>query len=165
MQRNVIFPCERGLERHRLKLMRLAAVHVAISLLFCGSISQAGTVEVPLLPDGTVDLEKVYPTFSATSPILTSGNAPVFEGELLGQSYYAEYEDAELTEPFSLTVRAEDLSQHGHYFIAVSLIDIICLRSNLRPDEVLWRDTSERLSKGWRVQVSCSKESRQSANQ
>ncbi|WP_156958792.1 hypothetical protein [Labrenzia sp. DG1229] len=144
-----------------LKCIPFTAAWLAVLLIFVfGSVSEADTVEVPLLPDGTVDLEKVIPSFRANNQVLTTGPAPEFTGSLLGQPYTAAYDDADVSKPFDLIITSENLPEHGHYLIAVALIDSICSRSDLRPDWVLWHETSKRSAEGWSVEVSCSKESR-----
>lgn len=128
----------------------------ALFFLICGSLAQAETVEVPLLPDGRVDLDATIPTFSASRPILTTGQLPEFIGSILGQSYTATFDDADLIQPFDLTIRSIALSEHAYFLVAVLLNDIICHDSDLKPDEIQWHETAVSLGDGWKVQLSCS---------
>ncbi|WP_153769531.1 hypothetical protein [Labrenzia sp. CE80] len=130
---------------------------VIIFVVMCVSYVHADTIEVPLLPDGSVDVETVLPSFSAKQPVLKTGDAPQFEGSFLGQSYSAVYDDIDLTKPFELTISSQSISEHAYYLIAVSLNNIICLNSRLRPDMLLWHETAVSLDGGWKVTASCSK--------
>ena len=130
----------------------------ALFVLFFGSVVHAETVEVPLLPDGTVDLDAIIPTFRVSSPNYEAGISPTFEGSFLGQPFLAFYDDADINKPFELTIRATTLSEHGNYLVALFLNDIICLRSELRPGKLMWRETSKDLGDGWKVKLSCERE-------
>lgn len=127
-----------------------------LALFFC-SAAQADTKDVPLLPDGTVDVEAVIRTFSAASPATTTGTMPEFTGSLLGQAYTANYDAADLIKPFDLRIRSEGLSEHATYLAALLLNDIICLKSDLQADVLMWRETAVPLGEGWSVKASCSK--------
>ncbi len=126
-------------------------------LLMYGSVAQAETADVPLLPDGTVDVDAVESTFSAIRPILTTGAAPLFTGSMLGQSYTARYDDSDLSEPFELTITSTGLSEHAHYLVALLLNELICVITNdLGLGDVPWHETAVPVDSGWKVQMSCS---------
>jgi len=133
-------------------------------VLFCFSAVQADIGEVHLLPDGTVDVDAVMRTFSAESSITATGTMPEFTGSILGQAYNANYDAADLVNPFDLTIRSEGLSEHATYLVAVLLNDIICLKSDLRADILMWRETVVSLSDGWTVKASCSERTEDALN-
>lgn len=129
---------------------------LALLVLLSCSAAQADTGDVPLLPDGTVDVDAVIRSFNAVSPRTTAGTLPEFTGSILGQAYEANYDAADLVKPFDLTIRSEGLSEHATYLVAVLLNDTICLKSDLRANVLMWRETSVALSDGWSVKASCS---------
>jgi len=136
----------------------------ALLVLLCCSAVQADTGDVPLLPDGTVDVDAVIRSFSAASPVTTTGTLPEFTGSILGQAYEANYDAADLVKPFDLTIRSKGLSEHATYLVAVLLNDTICLESDLRANVLMWRETAVPLGDGWSVKASCSERTRDALN-
>ena len=119
--------------------------------------TKAETVQVPELPDGSVDVEQVMSGFEIQFPILSSGaQASDFSGKLLGEGFGGNVVAADITGDLSIAIDAPTLSEHANFLIAVLATDAICARNGLRPGPVLWSKTKKRTGSGWEVSTSCS---------
>lgn len=127
-----------------------------IASLFLLQPAYADVVEVPLLSDGTVNLDAVMSTLSLAFPIHSDGSLPTdFTGEMLGEKFSGRVIDVDSKQGFTLAIDAPTHSEHGNFLIAVLATDIICLRSGSSPGPVLWKDTRKRAGTIWEVSTSC----------
>lgn len=118
---------------------------------------QAETVQVPHLPDGSVDVEQVMSGFEIFFPILSPGSqASDFSGKLLGEDFGGSMVEADIAEDLQITIDAPTLSEHANFLIAVLATDAICARNGLRSRPVLWSETKQRKGSSWQVSTSCS---------
>lgn len=120
-------------------------------------LASADVGDVPLLPDGTVDLDAVLPTFHAQRRRFADGAENRFDGSIRGGSFTATYAEEPPSEPFELTVMTRDLSEHAVFLTYVLLNQIICDERDLRLGLLRWRETSRRVPGGWKVEASCRK--------
>lgn len=104
---------------------------------------------MPLLADGQVDVAAVMATFSVMRQGLR------FSGGLLERDFAAQVDATEPTGPFTLSINAPDLSEHGVFLIAVLLVDITCLEAGRAPVPLNWQGTAQRVGQDWQVQGSC----------
>jgi len=119
--------------------------------------AQAETVQVPELPNGSVDVEQVMSGFEILFPILSFGaQASHFSGKLLGEDFGGRVLEADVSGDLSIAIDAPTLSEHANFLIAVLATDAICARSGLRPGPVLWSETKKRKGSSWEVSTSCS---------
>lgn len=120
-------------------------------------LAQAETVQVPELPDGSVDVEQVMSGFEIAFPILSSGSqASVFSGKVLGEDFDGSVVEADVAGDLSIVIDAPTLSEHANFLIAVLATSAICARGGLRPGHVLWSETKKRTGGSWEVSASCS---------
>lgn len=125
--------------------------------LLLAQSAHADDVQVPVLADGTVDLEKVLDDFEIVFPTPTNDvQSNEFAGKLLGEAFSGQVIDGHPTQDFSLAVDAPAISEHGNYLIAVFATETICLRNGLAPGLVLWHETKNRNGTAWEVSTSCS---------
>ncbi|MEP6021438.1 MAG: hypothetical protein ABJ251_23440 [Paracoccaceae bacterium] len=118
--------------------------------------AHADVIQVPLIEDGTVDVDEVMSGFQLAFPILDDGNqTSVFTGQLLGQPFSGSVIDANTMQDFTLAIEAPTLSEHGNFLIAVLTTELICLRNGLSPGVVLWSDTRNHNGATWEVTTSC----------
>ncbi len=129
---------------------------LSILFFFVTSGARADVVDVPLLPDGAVDVDMVLSTFHVSSPVLEARGSNVLTGAILGKSFSASHGVVNVASPFDLTIRSADLSEHAYFVTALLLNDIICMRHELAPNRLLWAETASRIDGGWHVQASCS---------
>lgn len=116
----------------------------------------AEVVQVPLLADGTVDLDEVHSSFSISFPIYgVETQYSEFVGEILGEPFAGTVFEADLTQDISLSIEAPTLSEHGNFLIAVSVTGIFCLQKGLRSGTVLWQETGNHTGAIWEVSSSC----------
>ncbi|MEO9821366.1 MAG: hypothetical protein ABJ370_09610 [Paracoccaceae bacterium] len=116
----------------------------------------ADVVQVPLIEDGTVNMDEVMSGFQLAFPILEDGEqSSVFAGQLLGQPFSGGVIDANTMQDFTLAIEAPTLSEHGNFLIAVLATDLICLRNGLSPGIVLWSDSKFHNGASWQVSTSC----------
>ncbi|WP_152544637.1 hypothetical protein [Actibacterium mucosum] len=124
---------------------------------FAAQPAQAETVQVPVLPDGSVDVEQLMSGFDIVFPILSSGaQASGFSGKLLGEDFDGNVVEAEFAGDLRIAIDAPTLSEHANFLIAVLATDAICARNGLRPGLVLWSETKKRKGSSWEVSTSCS---------
>lgn len=134
--------------------MRLVSLLCASLVLALPSFAEV--VQVPLLADGTVDLEKVYSGFVISYPVYDNGAPPtVFSGELLGEPFEGKVIGTDVQQGYALQIDAPTLSEHGNFLIAVSVTAGVCLRHNLSPGLVLWKDAKRPDGTFWVVETSC----------
>ncbi|MCV6597038.1 MAG: hypothetical protein OIF40_08155 [Mangrovicoccus sp.] len=120
-------------------------------------LAQAETVQVPELPDGSVDVEQVMSGFEIIFPILPSGaQASDFSGQLLGEDFSGSVVEADIWGGLSIAIDAPTLSERANFLIAVLATDAICARNGLRPGPVLWNEAKKREGSSWQVSTSCS---------
>lgn len=118
--------------------------------------SQGDVVQVPLLADGTVNLDEVLPSLSLSFPIFETGTFySEFVGEFLGEPLAGKMVGTDAMPDFTLSIEAPTLSEHANFLIALSVIDVICVRKGLRPAPVLWRETAKYNDRTWEVSGSC----------
>ncbi|MDT0684184.1 hypothetical protein RM543_15980 [Roseicyclus sp. F158] len=135
--------------------MRCKSILFACFLI--GQPAQADTVQVPELPDGSVDVEQVMSGFEIVFPMLSSDAQTFdFSGQILGEGFIGSFVEADPTGGFSISIDAPTLSEHANFLIAVLATDTICLRKGLRPGPVLWSETKDRKGSDWEVSTSCS---------
>lgn len=138
-----------------------ARLSLAIFLILFSSRACAETIEVPHLPNGSVDLDAL--SFRVEFPISKGSDLRQAAGVMLGAPFKAHYSDGDLNTPFTLTISAPALSEEANYLIAVMLTDVICLQENLRPLALDWRNRAKKQATDWQVTASCSNEARQPA--
>lgn len=125
--------------------------------LFWAHRALADVVQVPLLPDDTVDFDKVYQGFHLEFPIFeNNADSTEFTGTILGEVFSGQLSLGETLEEFFLAINAPTLSEHGNFLIAVLATQIICLRNDRAPGGVLWQDTAKHNGVIWDVSSSCS---------
>lgn len=118
---------------------------------------QAKTVQVPHLPDGSLDVEQVMSGFEILFPILSTGaQASDFSGKLLGEDFDGSVVEADIAGDLRITIDAPTLSEHANFLIAVLATGAICARNGLRSGPVLWSETKQRKGSSWEVSTSCS---------
>jgi hypothetical protein len=130
-------------------------------ILFAGlvtaSLAHADVVQVPVLADGSVDLEKVFDGFELAFPIYSNDvKSYEFSGRMLGGVFSGRLVEGEIADRFTLAIDAPTLSEHGHFLIAVLASETICLRNGLAPGLVRWQETKTRKGTAWEVATSCS---------
>ncbi|WP_425071763.1 hypothetical protein [Sagittula sp. S175] len=126
------------------------------SCLLSAQPSYAEIVQVPLLADGSVNVEEALSGFQLAFPIVENGaQRIVFSGEILGEHFFGEVLRADTMQDFTLVIEAPTLSEHGNFLIAALATDAICLRSGLRPGMVLWSETKNHKGAAWEVTTSC----------
>lgn len=119
--------------------------------------AQAETVQVPELPDGSVDVEQVMSGFEIVFPVLSPREqASDFSGELLGEGFRGSLVEADIKGDMKIAINAPTLSEHANFLIAVLATDAFCARNGLRPGPVLWSETKKRKGSSWEVSTSCS---------
>jgi len=119
--------------------------------------AQAETVQVPELPDGSVDVEQVMSGFEIAFPILSFGAQNFdFSGKLLGEGFGGSVVATDITGDLSIAIDAPTLSEHANFLIAVLATGAICARNGLLPGPVLWSETKKRTDSSWEVSTSCS---------
>lgn len=129
---------------------------ILIASLFLLQPAYADVVEVPLLSDGTVNLDEVLPTLSFAFPIYEDGSLPTdFTGEILGEPFAGRVIDVDSKQGFTLAIDAPTHSEHGNFLIAVLATDVICLRGGSSPGLVLWKDAKKRAGTIWEVSTFC----------
>jgi len=120
-------------------------------------LARAETVQVPELPDGSVDVEQVMSGFGIVFPILSSGEqASDFSGQFLGESFSGSVVEADISVDLSIAIDAPTLSEHANFLIAVLAADVFCARNGHRPGPVRWSETKKRRGSSWEVSTSCS---------
>lgn len=113
-------------------------------------------MQVPLLADGTVNLEEIFSGFHLSFPVHEDGaQSSQFTGKLLNEPFAGRVIKAESLHDFTLAIEAPRLSEHGNFLIAVLATDAICVRNGLRPGIVLWQDTKKRIGATWQVSTYC----------
>ncbi|MDF2143152.1 hypothetical protein [Paenirhodobacter sp. CAU 1674] len=134
-------------------------MRISICLFACllsAQPSYADIVQVPLLEDGSVNVEEALSGFQLAFPIVENGvQSNDFFGKLLGEHFSGEVLRADAIQDFTLIIEAPTLSEHGNFLIAVLATDAICSRSGLRPGMVLWSETKSRNGAAWEVTTSC----------
>ena len=128
-----------------------------LASLVAANLAHADDVQVPVLADGSADLEKVFGGFELAFPVNSNGGQSTdFTGEMLGEVFSGHVLNTETAEHFYLSVDAPTLSEHGNFLVAVLATEAICLRNGLAPGRVLWQDTKARNGTAWEVSTSCS---------
>jgi hypothetical protein len=131
--------------------------NILMAALVTANLANADIVQVPVLADGSADLEKVLGSFELAFPVNSNGvQSTHFTGEMLGEVFSGRVLDGDTADYFFLAVNAPTLSEHGHFLVAVLATETICLRSGLVPGRVLWQDTKVRNGTAWEVSTSCS---------
>ncbi|WP_300530826.1 hypothetical protein [uncultured Mameliella sp.] len=131
--------------------------HFLLPALLVAHQAQADVVNVPLLSDGTVDIEKVFQGFQFALPIHADGaQVNNFTGKILGEPFEGRLIDGVSPEEFSLAIDAPTLSEHASFLIAVLATELICLRRSRSPGAVLWDEAQSRNGGTWEVATSCS---------
>ena len=119
--------------------------------------AQAETVQVPELPDGSVDVEQVMSGFEIVFPILSSGKQAFdFSGELLGEGFRGSVVEGDIAGDMKIAIDAPTLSEHANLLIAVLATGAICARNELGAGPVLWSETKKQKNSKWEVSTSCS---------
>lgn len=140
---------DRGLENVRL-------IHLLLAFILPVQPALAENVQVPLLADGTVNVEEVLTSFKLSFPILEAApQATDFTGELLGQPFAGGVIGADTMHDLALVIHASTLSEHGNFLIAVLVTDAICHRNGGRPGPVLWSERRSHDGGAWQVPISC----------
>lgn len=125
---------------------------IAAIWLTMSASALADPVELPLLPDGSVDREAV--SLSVSGPRFADGTRRLTQGTLQGQPFQLSYDYPGPGLSFDLTTTVETLTPDAASMLTVWVLDAICLQQNRVAGPVLW-DRGQRLSDGWRVTVSC----------
>lgn len=127
-----------------------------IASFFLLQPSYADVAEVPLLSDGTVNLDALLPTLKLAFPIHAVGARPTdFTGEMLGEKFAGRVIANASKQGFTLAIDAPTHSEHGNFLIAVLATEAICLRDGFSPGLVRWNDTRKRTGTVWEVSTSC----------
>ena len=125
-------------------------------LLFPGLIMAtpafADPVELPFLPDGTVDLSAL--SYRLSGPIYADGSSKLTHGTMLGQTIGLAYDYPGTDLPFDLTLSTGDLSDKAASFLTLLALEAICIGYDEAAGPVMW-DEAEAQADGWRVPVSC----------
>lgn len=123
-------------------------------LLFNGTFALAEEGDVPMLPDGKVDVDAVMSSFSVSFPFFETGVASEASGSMLGKPYVAAFDATDFTAPFDLTIQSNGLSENATFLVAVLLNDIICMKNEMRP-KLLWQGSIVAVNDGWKTLASC----------
>ena len=116
----------------------------------------ADLVQVPLLADGSVNVEEALSGFQLAFPIAEGGAQSInFSGKILGEHFSGGALRADTLQDFALAIEAPTLSEHGNFLIAVLATDAICGRRGLRSGTVLWSETKNHNGAAWEVTTSC----------
>lgn len=138
-----------------MKILRLFSFLVVG--LVIANLAHADVVQVPMLADGSVDLEKVLNDFELAFPLYSNGvRSNDFTGKMLGEVFSGGIIEGDTARSFVLAVDAQTLSEHGHFLVAVLATETICIRNGLAPGLMLWQDTKTRNGTAWEVAASCS---------
>ena len=131
---------------------------LAALLCLCTGAAPAQTVDLPHLPDGTVDLGKVFPTLKLRRTLSTHGPGSTFTGELLGAAFTADMQGDPAGQGFALQITAPHFSEEAVFVTAVFVTDIACIQIKRRPGPVQWRATARLDTGRWHVATSCKQE-------
>ena len=132
---------------------RLAAL-----LCLCTGAALAQTVELPRLPDGGVDLDKVFPSFHSVWATTENGFGNRFAGELLGAPFRGELQGDPSGESFAILLEAPNFSEEAAFFVAAQESNTRCIVIKRRPGPVQWRETAKFANGRWHVATSCRQE-------
>lgn len=131
---------------------------LAALLSLCTGTALAQSVELPHLPDGTVDLGKVFPTLKLRQTLSTHGPGSTFTGELLGAAFTADMQGDPAGQRFALQIAAPHFSEEAVFVTAVHVTGIACMQIQRRPGPVQWRETAKFANGRWHVATSCKQE-------
>lgn len=130
---------------------------ILLTCFIAAQAVQADTVQVPRLPDGSVDIEQLLTNFVFVFPLHSSGEqASDFSGSFLGEEFNGNVTDTDTMHEFNISVNAPTLSEHANFLIAVLATSAICARNELGSGPVLWEETKNRNGGNWEVSSSCS---------
>lgn len=139
------------------KLKSLRLCNFILAGLVTANLAHADVVQVPVLANGSVDLEKVLDGFELAFPVNSNGvQSNGFTGEMLGGGFSGRVIEGDTAHKFVLAIDAPTHSEHGHFLVAVLATETICLRNALAPGLVLWQETKIRNGTTWEVSASCS---------
>ena len=126
----------------------------ALALLFAPTLALA---EMPLAPDGKVDVAAVLSSFVAQEARRPDGSSGGFTGEIMGRPFVAEVSPTIKAERFTLTIRVAPPLEHETFLTAVLLTDIICQHHRPRqvPAKLEWQDRARWMGDGWQVPARC----------
>lgn len=127
-----------------------------LASLVTANVAQADIAEIPLLPDGSVDLEKIFHGFELAFPIYANGTqATRFEGEMLGGQFSGHVIEGDTAHEYTLVLEAPKHSEHGHFLIAILATEVVCLRRGYAPGKLRWQETKFHDGTTWKVSTSC----------
>jgi hypothetical protein len=134
----------------------LAAL-LAVALLGMAEPAAAEVVDVPMLPDGTVDIERVLSGFTVSHALHDRYvSSTAFTGTVLGEAFSGNIIDIEPQRRFVLEIAAPTVSEHGSFIIALLVLDSACTMNGLVPDPLPWHKTAIKKHDVWTVEASCS---------
>ena len=129
--------------------------HAVAGLAMLAGTACAEVAQVPLLPNGDVDLEAALLTYRATRDLYENGPGLRIEGSFLGKPFVATFAEDQLGQDMLLEISAPDLTEHGVAIVASLTNDILCRDQGLYADHSQWRTSSARIGDIWQVVIEC----------
>jgi hypothetical protein len=117
--------------------------------------------EIPVLPDGRIDLPAILPTWSKSGSLNPDRSGHVsLTGTILGKAWAARWTEGAPEALFDIEITSDGLSEQATWVVSLLLADFICLTRGRAPAESTWPDTARQVGSGWIARIGCTAEPR-----